>query len=149
MIHIWCKKNIQNYCLWWEKTFKIIVKQPAFFSAVSSWCHQQNPWCRQTCIDPENWLPHTFAHLCENMSWVTMCLLPWNHPRNFRECFAISHARPVLQSRSKPNLRWRQFPSKTKACHSTKHWQNDNKKTKSKWQESCGEQPSESDTWLH
>ena len=31
-------------------------------------------------------------------------LFSWN-PRNFRECFAISHARPILQSRSKPNLR--------------------------------------------
>jgi hypothetical protein len=36
MIHIWWKKTFKIIVFGGKKTFKIIVKQPAFFSAVSS-----------------------------------------------------------------------------------------------------------------
>ena len=48
-----------------------------------------------------------FFFSCVNLSWVPMFQLSWNHPRDFREWVAMSHARPILQSRSKPNLGWK------------------------------------------
>ena len=101
------------------------VKLPVSASWLAFRCHPQSQKCCQTYIDQENW--HRWTSVSEGKGkakkkYNTTNLGPpsnssqtypnklhmalFNYLSNCFECFAMSQARPVIQSMSKPYLGW-------------------------------------------